>query len=262
MKRLLLVLVALSLFLPAEAKRRWTPIIPAPSGFTVSSTSFNGTDNSIGHATAVCSDGATGTFSIWVKETTAFDKHIFFANASGFIELARGAGSFPIMTVYDASSVPKIVWTSTVQVYNDTPTPLWHHILISFDLSGPTFSAYVDDTSAGTAVTLVSGTAHFGATDWFFGQTSAGVSFLAATVSEVYFTNEYIDITNSTNRRKFDDGSTAPGHPVSLGPTGNLPTGTTALVYFHNPFGSFGTNVGSGSGWTTNGTLSTDGSTP
>jgi len=232
---------------------------PPASGFTVSSTLFDGSTNSISRATSPRSDGATGLVSIWIKEATNFDKHNLLHTASGYIELARGAGTFPTLIVYDASAVQKIGWTSTVPVFNDGN---WHHILLAWDLSGPTFRAYVDDTATNTTTTLASGTAHYAATDWYIGQASGGANFLSGTLSEYYFTNEYLDISVAGNRRKFDDGSAAPGHPVNLGTTGNLPTGTSALIYLHNPYTSFGTNNGSVGGWSTNGTLAPGASTP
>lgn len=258
MKRALLILLIFTSAFSVGARRRIPPQ-PAGNSFVVSSTAFDGATNSIDHVASVCPDNAKGLISLWIKENDAFTKHDLLSTAAGYVELARGAGSFPTLIVFDAGAVQKIGWTSTVQVFNDGN---WHHILAAWDLSGPTFQAYVDDTATNTTSTLAAGTAHYGATDWFIGQASGGTNFLNGILSEYYFTNEYLDISIAGNRRKFDDGSAAPGHPVNLGPTGNLVTGTAALIYLHNPFSSFGTNNGSVAGWVTNGVLNPGGSTP
>ena len=63
-------------------------------------------------------------------------------------------------------------------------------------------------------------------------------------ISDLYVTNEYIDLSVTANRRKFID---AAGKPVFCGTTGQLPTGTQALIYSSG--GDLTAHDGSTSDW-------------
>jgi hypothetical protein len=73
---------------------------------------------------------------------------------------------------------------------------------------------------------------------------------LNADVADLWFTNQYLDITQETVRRKF---ITAGGKPVFLGNNGELPTGASPLVFFSGDrtVWNAGTNKGTGGNFIT-----------
>ncbi len=71
-------------------------------------------------------------------------------------------------------------------------------------------------------------------------------------IAELYWTNEYIDLSSASNRLKF---LTASGEPANLGADGSTPTGTQPLIYLANATATFQNNLGSGGNFTENGAL-------
>jgi hypothetical protein len=80
-------------------------------------------------------------------------------------------------------------------------------------------------------------------------------------MAEVYATNEFLDLSIESNRRKFISAS---GTPVNLGTDGNIPTGTQPLIYLSGPATNWnaGKNFGSWSGFTVHGTVTDCTSSP
>jgi len=74
----------------------------------------------------------------------------------------------------------------------------------------------------------------------------------------IYFAQEYIDLSVDANWEKFFNLSTL--RPVYLGDTGELPTGTAAEGYF--PDGDMTSNLGTGGNWVKTGTISVSSLSP
>ena len=74
--------------------------------------------------------------------------------------------------------------------------------------------------------------------------------YIAADVSEVYATNEFVDWSDSAERAKYVDSA---GEPVGLGSDGSALTGTAAKIYF--PDGDATNNGGTGGNFTQSGTI-------
>lgn len=138
----------------------------------------------------------------------------------------------------------------------------WHHFIASVDMSNTSNRhVYVDGSDVTSGVTWT----HYvdAALDWDnTGSASIG-SYNASgllkhngCLSELWMTNEYIDLSVAANLAKF----IADGKPVSLGADGSTPTGTQPLVYV--PDGDPSTNAGSSGNFTITGALDACSSSP
>lgn len=136
----------------------------------------------------------------------------------------------------------------------------WHHVLFSWDFSGGSAIAtiHIDDVFDFTS--LFDPSPFF--VPWSFYDAftvlrqvgypgSGGKTPFFGCVSELYLnTQEFLDFTITSNRRKFISASLL---PVPLGSNGELPTGTSPSFYFTGGATSFPTNLGSGGSFTKRG---------
>jgi len=76
-------------------------------------------------------------------------------------------------------------------------------------------------------------------------------------MAELYCTNEYLDLSVSTNRDKFAINESGWWRPVSLGADGSSVTGTQPIVYVGGDYSDWdsGTNLGSEGDFTVNGPI-------
>lgn len=141
----------------------------------------------------------------------------------------------------------------------------WLHVLASWDLAvaaGHLYINDVEDLAAGP--TLTDDTIDYTVTTWTIGANSGAGFKTNGCLAEFYFApGQFLDFSVEANRRKFISES---GKPVYLGTTGNLPTGTTPLVYQHlddtEAVANFATNRGTGGDFTITGTLDTGSTSP
>lgn len=204
-------------------------------------------------------DGQKGTLSCWLRfdggdganqiifSEVATSKFAFIRNSSNFLSLiGKNSASTTIL-----SSITTALFTAG---------PGWYHFLSSWDLSVPTGTTYINDVSSAFG-TATNDTLDYTVTNWNIAADSAFANKFNGAMSELYFTTTYLDLTTTSNRRKF---ITAALYPVSLGTDGSVPTGTAPLVYMKDPAATAGTNSGTGGAWTLTGTAekaSTDPST-
>lgn len=134
----------------------------------------------------------------------------------------------------------------------------WVHVLASFDLtSAANRFVYIDDAPCSlTVATYTDGDIDFTLGDWAVGARPDGGSRFAGSMAELWFApGVYLDLSVESNRRKF---ISANGRPVSLGATGNAPTGTAPRIYLSGSDDNFVNNEGTGGGFTLHGTLGDD----
>jgi hypothetical protein len=118
----------------------------------------------------------------------------------------------------------------------------WHHLMWSYDGTGPTGYVYLDGASQ--SFTLGSGAifwSRFNSSAMRVGHTGSGNNKFNGYLAEWWMTNEYIDLSVAANRAKFLNGN----KPVDLGADGSTPTGTQALIYFAGVAAAFHNNKGS-----------------
>lgn len=131
----------------------------------------------------------------------------------------------------------------------------WHHFLISWDKSGQNSLVYIDDAN-------ISHTQHVYSYHINI-PTSQNIKVgrqLTGDISEVYLkTGSYVDLTVTSNRRKF---ITSSEEPVYLGADGSIPFVAQPEVYLKGRGSGFNLNSGSGNHFSITGTLGTPSTSP
>ncbi len=138
----------------------------------------------------------------------------------------------------------------------------WHHVLVSISMvATPKRHIFIDDVVDQNDVfgPGSGGTVDLTHADWDVGQRSDNTFKWDGFLSEVWFTDTFIDITVAANRRKF---ITAGLKPVNLGLDGSRPLSAVPSAYFRKASPDWEQNQGSGGGFTENGTLDAAASSP
>jgi len=184
-------------------------------------------------------------FNAWFKPTSAVSQaRIIHAQSDSVYCRIQGYDGFRFRG-YNGAGNTTVNYVPGSLFSADT----WYHILISFDLSDSgKRHVYLDDSDLSTTVTwsiYTDGNLGWGTySSWDIGSRQDYTNYtFAGCLSEVYLTNEYLDLSVEANRRKFIDAS---GKPVNLGSDGSTPTGTQPLLYFNNPAATWNVNKGSG----------------
>lgn len=201
-------------------------------------------------------DGTAGIFAAWIRfngsdgvQQTFFDSNTRLTIQKRTTNLLRfvlrdSASATKIQIDQNAASFPAIVAATG-----------WVHILASWSNAavGAFAHLYINDTSCATATTLAGDGAALDYTDidWAVGGV-IGSTAVVADLSEVYFNiATSLNLTTESNRRLF---TTAANRPVSLGDSGQTPTGSSPIVYLKNQFSSFTSNSGTGGNFVAKGT--------
>jgi hypothetical protein len=215
-------------------------------------------------------DSKTGILSFWARldGSNGADLAILLApitagNLTNTVFVKRDAANkFIIFAALDTTPTTTLILNTTA-TYTSGAT--WRHVLMSWDLAAAATHLYVNDVSDKT-VGLANNNAvkYTGLGDWEIGNGGGGLVPFDGCLAEIYFAaGQYLDFSIVFNRRKFISNR---GKPVTLGPDGRLPTGTPPIIYQHINKGeavaNFGTNRGSGGGFTITGTLATGSTSP
>lgn len=219
-----------------------------PSGaYVASAATFDGSNDYLSRGAGLtgAADNKFGLVSLWVKRTrTATDEYLFSDTGSLNVRVYINSSDEAVVDAYNSASdlIFRIKTTSTI---TDTA---WHHLMVSWNHTATKVShLYLDGASDPNLLVFTEdATVDWTGGDWTIGSV-ATFNKLAGCMTEVYVTNEYLDLSNSSNRLKFYNA----GAPVDLGADGSTPTGTQPLVYIRTWTGS--PNAGSGGGFTING---------
>jgi hypothetical protein len=160
--------------------------------------------------------------------------------------------------------------TASTPLY--TASPVWHHMLASWDVSpvnpDPSIATFyiddVDSISAPPAPTSVTADIGYNSPEVMAGADHLGTTKFNGSMAELYFnTVAYMDFTVVANRRKFISSLLK---PMDLGADGSLPTGSPPIVYFHLADGeapaNFAINRGTGGNFSITGALTTASTSP
>jgi hypothetical protein len=172
-------------------------------------------------------NGKVITVSAWVKYISMSVGTMFSVSANAVD---------PRIRLYDSSSKSRLQARNTagtiiLEVNGDTvlTTGNWYHLLYSADLGNTLSHFYLDDTEdQAVGPTLTDDTIPFDHTVARTGSVYVSSNPLDAHLSELWIDNSYIDFSVASNRRKF---ITSGGDPVYLGMNGELPTGSTPLLF-------------------------------
>jgi hypothetical protein len=134
--------------------------------------------------------------------------------------------------------------------YADISKARWYQVDISVDMASTSTRHFmINGVSVGTWTTYTNDTIDF-SIDAVVGQQyndTSGAAPFAGDLSDVYFTPAYIDL--SANNPFYD---TDTGKPKYLGESGELPTGSSPLVYLPLRGNDAGNNLGTGGDFTVN----------
>lgn len=220
---------------------------------TVSAVNFDGTNDYLTRGADLTGnvDSQIATVSFWVKPNGATNRFVLGAENLKFDIRITSTGFVQVIGVNTGATT-----ILTMSSANALANGVFHNVLMWWDLSIPDGEIYVQDVlDLAVSPTLVNnGNLDYTASDWTVGaQTAAGANKMNGCLAEIYFNNaELLKFSLTSNRRKF---ITLSKKPVSLGANGELPTGTTPIIYQSGDKTAFVTNKGSGGGFAENGAL-------
>jgi hypothetical protein len=207
-------------------------------------------------------DGTTFTFCCWFFYDANAGKYLFNQNVN--TTTLRGVN----ISVEDSKRVVIQARNSsgTVLVNSDNTaasmvgtsgTPALNSLMISIDVtdSAKRF-VYVNGVAATLSFsTYTNGSINFSSSSNLILRDVFSSAYNSQPISELYFSTQYIDLSQEANRLKFRD---AFGNPTNLPlaiTSGSVPS---PAIYMRFPPTAFGTNSGTGGDFTVNGTI-TDG---
>ncbi len=203
-------------------------------------------------------DGKAGTLSVWLDFTggDAANQH-FLSNGTTNVALLASRLSTNKFRVFARNSADTII----LQIDGDTAFTAasgWIHFLCAWNLATPVARMFINDVNDEAAgATETDDTIDYVDTgEWSFGALTDGTVKIDADVADFWFDDSFIDISTEANRRLFISPNLK---PVNLGETGQLPTGSSPLVFLSGATTGWESNLGTGGGFTENGAL-TDGS--
>ena len=229
-----------------------SPVLFRGSGvppYRTPASNYDGTnDNALrGGDLTGAADGSAFTFSCW-----------FEPNATGTEMQIIDATNTVFFMRHDTSNRLDFFVKNTIgtivgrRITTDTYTSGFHHVVVSS--SGSNLLMYVDGAvPAFDSSTTPSGeTFDLTATEWGIGGRTSALNRWNGCLSEIYYNDEFVDVSDPANLRKF----IAPnGQPARMGDSGTYPTGTAPLIYA--PDGDPSDNKGTGGNFTITGALTT-----
>lgn len=219
---------------------------------------FDGTNDYLTRGADITglSDGKVGTVSFWFEMNGGNGSlQYFMQNPNGFFWVSRDADNKISVYGYSTGSANVLRMRSSTTYTADGNK---HHFVASWDLAAGVGHMYVDGASVKDATQDIFTNTNIDYTqgNWGIGgRSDTGANKINADLGQAYFTNQYVNVP--ANIASFYNSG-----PVNMGPTGNLPTGTDALIYLNNPYTSFETNLGTGGNFTENGALADGGYYP
>ena len=168
----------------------------------------------------------------------AADRFLFNILAGGQVQLfAKNAAGTAILNIFSAGVLPL-----------DT----WSHVLISVDMSAPAKRhLYINGVSDLQVTTFTDGTLDFTSSDWSVAAGPNAGNKFDGSLADVWFNpGVYMDFANRGIRAKF---YSAKNGPENLGQYGELPTGTSPLVFMSGAYSTWRLNKGKGGGFSATG---------
>lgn len=207
-------------------------------------------------------DGNVGTFSCWVRSHDVSSVGTLLAIGDADTPSATDPGVRILVT--DTAFLRITLFNDSQQAIFSEPITektlsinTWYHFLISWDVSNAgankTLQVYIDDVDFSRTLGDNDGAVNYTPADVTVGaivQDAGVISLWNGEIADLYFTDEFLDLSVEANRRKFINSS---GFPVSLGDGTDI-TGTAPKILLRGPVSDFATNVGTGGDFTENGT--------
>jgi len=195
-------------------------------------------------------DSTSPTTAEYIRASSNFYLTLFDTPPNYGQVLARGVTPFPVALF--------------IQFNQQITAGVWHHLIISCDLSNSANRhVYLDGSAMSVDWATYTDLAvdHTAGGDQRVGNiddATPGATFGGSMVDFYFNKAEYIDLSVSTNLEKFIKNDA----PVYLGSDGSLPTGTAPIEFLSGPLSTWHTNDGSGDGFQEIGTLTDPGNSP
>lgn len=225
-----------------------------PNEFWGNKAVFNGSTGRLNRATQLSgiADSKTLTFAFSVNKA-ASALYTLSDTAGATLRTTINASNQLVLLGKNSSGVTILSATVTTTISNATNTS----VLVCVDLANASNRAvYLNNVAASvTWATYTNDSIDLTVADFSLGSEVAGANYLNGSLSEFYFTTDYIDFSQEANRLKFRD---AFGNHVDLAPqiaAGTLPN---PAIYMRFDPANFGKNDGTGGDFVVNGTI-TDG---
>lgn len=197
--------------------------------FTAATAVFDGTSDylSLAGSPAAWADGKAFTGSFWLKMESGSDGTLYqiAASSSNRFGIQRTAGNKLRLFGQSSGGTTAIDVETTTNI---TVASGWVHVFFCYDTATAAGTKLrkiylngVSDTL--TETTFTNTTIDASNTAWRIGSTSTNTNRLAAALAEFWLDDSYLD-----DPTKFAAG----GHPISLGATGNTPTGSAPAMYY------------------------------
>lgn len=153
--------------------------------------------------------------------------------------IAKTAANVTILSATIRNNVLINARNLVVTVSVDLTDTAKRHVYINGTLATMTWTTYTNDNIA------------------FIGDTynvarNGSATYTNAYIGAIWFNTSYIDLSVASNLAKFVSGTGIDAKPVDLGATGELPTGTSPLIYLPMYGNNAGKNYGTGGNFTVN----------
>ncbi len=233
-----------------------------PAEIAVNAVNFDGTNDWLSRGDGLTGAADTKTFlmSWWFKIGGGDGSTLRWISAEGDLVTVTRSGTNHLAINLVSPSISTVWSVATTDTYVVSGAT-WNHVLIALNAAADIQQIYVNDVVPGLgAPTTSDDLVDFTRSDWAnMGKVTTGGNKWDGDIAEYYMTNEFLDLSVESNRRKF---ISAGGKPVDMGSDGADPTGTPPLIFFSGPTVGWHTNKGSGGGFTENGALTDASSSP
>jgi len=201
------------------------------------------------------STSATLVFAIQPDAVLGSPVNVYNASFTTSIFVTYFSGGKLHIDAYSGTSTPSLLMSYTS---NTTFVVGRNYVIaISFNLtSSATRHVYINGVSdSGTWSTYNNGSVAFGESGrrTSIGNDPINYGYFSGKIGAVWFRpGSYIDLSVASNLAKFVSGTGIDAKPVDLGATGELPTGTSPVVYLPMYGNNAGKNYGTGGDFTVN----------
>lgn len=219
-----------------------------PGVYCAEAVEFDGSTYTTGSPTV--SDGKQGTFAAWLNPGATGTIRRFFTSDGARVNFTLYGGNGALFVLLNSAGAGIFRVRSP---NNTVPISVWTHVLLTYDLSVPSFTLLVNGQPNSEQITLTDDTVGYDNGDFSVGAYPDGTAFYTGDIAELWFDDGAVDLSNPAIVAGFFNGV----RPANIGTSCQNPTGSAPLICFKGAATSWNTNLGTagGSFSTTAGTL-------
>lgn len=230
------------------------------TGYFANAVTFDSTCTLVrGASLTGISDGKTGSISFWYNP-------IFIGSSNQNIFLISDTGGSHTTlsvtyTIFDKFHISG--FTSTGSTCLDVITSKsylpnsWYLIQASWDVSAGIVNFFVNGMSDASSISTTNNNINYSRNNAYISGVNVA-NRIDASIAELWFSTSFLDFSSSSIRNLFVNS----GFPTFLGINGQIPTGTSPIVYENSNITNIGVNNGTGGNFSASGTFLTAVSSP